>query len=50
MDAIVWYCEETGFEVELAAKLITNPLKAKIKTEAEALRLLPKSNTAQLPL
>ena len=50
MDAIVLYCEETGFEVELAAKLISNVLKSKIKVEAESLHFLPKSNTAKLPL
>jgi hypothetical protein len=50
MDAIVLYCEETGFEVELAAKLISGALKSKIKIEAESLHYLPKSNTAKLPL
>jgi hypothetical protein len=50
MDAIILYCEETGFEVELAAKLISNVLKSKIKVEAESLHFLPKSNTAKLPL
>lgn len=50
MDAIILYCEETGFEVELAAKLISGALKSKIKVEAESLHFLPKSNTAKLPL
>jgi len=50
MDAIILYCEATGFEVELAAKLISNVLKSKIKVEAESLHFLPKSNTAKLPL
>ena len=50
MDAIILYCEETGFEVELAAKLISNVLKSKIKIEAQELNFLPKSNTAKLPL
>jgi len=50
MDAIILYCEETGFEVELAAKLISGALKSKIKIEAEALNFLPKSNTAKLPI
>lgn len=50
MDAIILYCEETGFEVELAAKLISNVLKSKIKVEAESLHFLPKSNTAKLPI
>jgi Phage late-transcription coactivator len=50
MDAIVLYCEQTGFEIELAAKLISNALKAKIRLEAEKLNFLPKSNTGKLPL
>jgi hypothetical protein len=50
MDAVVLYCEETGFEVEIAAKLISGALKSKIKLEAESLNFLPKSNTAKLPI
>jgi hypothetical protein len=50
MEAIVLYCEKTGFEVELAAKLISNVLKSKIKLEAESLNFLPKSKTRRLPV
>lgn len=50
MDAIILYCEQTGFEIELAAKLISGALKSKIKIEAEELHFLPKSNTAKLPI
>lgn len=50
MDAILLYCENTGLEIEVAAKLISNTLKSKIKMEAEELHFLPKSNTAKLPL
>jgi len=50
MEAIILYCEETGFELELAAKLISGNLKSKIKIEAEELHYLPKSNTAKLPI
>jgi hypothetical protein len=50
MDAILLYCEDTGFEVEVAAKLISGTLKSKIKLEAEELHFLPKSNTTKLPL
>lgn len=50
MDAVIMYCTDTGLEVELAAKLISGALKAKIKIEAEELHFLPKSNTAKLPL
>lgn len=50
MEAIILYCEKTGFELELAAKLISGALKSKIKLEAEGLNFLPKSNTVKLPL
>ena len=49
MDAIVLHCESTGLEIELAAKMVSGALKAKIKIEAEALNFLPKSNTTKLP-
>lgn len=50
MDAIVFYCESTGFEIEIAAKLVSSSLKSKIKLEAEQLNFLPKSNTSKLPI
>jgi hypothetical protein len=50
IDAVVMYCEETGFEIETAAKLVSGVLKSKIKLEAEDLHFLKKSNTSQLPL
>lgn len=50
IDAIVFHCEQTGFEIELSSKLISNALKAKIKNEAESLHYLPKSKTLKLPI
>ena len=50
IDAIVMYCEESGFEVEVAAKLVSGVLKSKIQIEAEDLHYIPKSNTCKLPL
>ena len=50
MDAVLIFCEESGFEIEVAAKLISSSLKSKIKIEAEDLHFLPKSNTVKLPL
>jgi len=49
MDAIVLYCEETGMEVEVAAKLISPSIKNKIKEEAENLHFLPKNQSLKLP-
>jgi hypothetical protein len=50
IDAVVEYCEETGFEIETAAKLVSGVLKAKIQMEAEDLHYLVKSNTSKLPI
>ena len=49
MEAILMHCENTGLEVEMAAKLISDPLEEKIKLEAEGLKLMRKANTS-LPL
>jgi hypothetical protein len=48
IEAITQYCEETGLEVELAATLVNDVLKSKIKSEAQQLRYLPRSS--KLPL
>jgi hypothetical protein len=50
MDAVIHYCEKTGFEIEVAAKLVSGALKTKIKEEAEALNYLPKPSTIKLPI
>ena len=50
MDAVILYCEQTGFEVETAAKLISTALKSKIQYEAEELNLIVKSGTNKLPI
>ena len=47
MEAILLYCENTGFEIEVAAKLISSALRSKIKMEAEELNFLPKSWTTK---
>ena len=49
IDAVIMYCEETGFELETAAKLVSGVLKSKIKLEAEDLHYIKRSNTSQLP-
>lgn len=49
MDAVVYHCEEIGFEVELAATLLTPPIKAKIGEEAQSMNLM-KKKVNQLPL
>lgn len=48
MDTIIEYCEKMGIEVEIAATLISAPLKARIREEAQSINLIKKS--AKLPL
>ncbi len=40
MDAVMLYCDRNGMEYELAAKMISKPLKKKIEVEAIGLRLV----------
>lgn len=48
IEAIVIYCEENGIEFESVSKLISKPLKEKIKTEAMQLNFLKKTSRARL--
>ena len=48
MDAICYYCKESGLEVEVSATLISPVLKSKIREEAESLNLLKK--ISKLPI
>jgi endonuclease V-like protein UPF0215 family len=50
IDAIVEFCEEKGIEVESVSKLISRPLKEKIKYEAQELNYLKKTSRGKLPL
>ena len=50
MDAVIWYCDSTGLEIETAAELIRKnaKFKARIKNDAENGGYFPK--TAKLPI
>jgi hypothetical protein len=50
IDAIVHFCEKNGIDVESVPKLITKPLKEKLKYEAMELNFLKRSSRAKLPL
>ena len=45
MEAVVYFCEQTGLEIESAASIIKSSvkLKAKIQEDAEQLNYLPKT-------
>jgi len=48
IDAIVYFCEQNGIDVESVPKLISKPLKEKIKYEAMELNFLKKTSRAKL--
>jgi len=50
IDAIVHFCEKNNIEVESVPKLITKPLKEKIKYEAMELNFLKRTSRAKLPI
>mgnify|MGYP001171649031 FL=1 len=50
VDAIVHFCEKNNLDVESVPKLITKPLKEKLKGEAMELNLLKRTSHAKLPI
>jgi hypothetical protein len=50
IDAIVHYCDDNKIELESVGKLISKPLKEKIKAEAIELNFLKRTSRARLPL
>ena len=48
IEAIVTYCEENNIEFESVSKLISKPLKEKLKHEATQLNFLKKTSRAKL--
>jgi hypothetical protein len=50
IDAIVLYCEDNGIEIESVRKLISKPLKDKIKFDATELNYLKRTTKGKLPL
>ncbi len=50
IDAIVHYCEINNLEVESVTKLISKPLKERLKWDAIRLNFMKKTSRARLPL
>jgi len=50
IDAIVHYCEINELEVESVTKLISKPLKERLKWDATRLNFMKKTSRARLPL
>ena len=50
IDAIVTFCEENKIELDAVSKLISKPLKEKLKYDAQQLNFMKKTSRAKLPL
>ena len=50
IDAIVHFCDKNSIDVESVPKLISKPLKEKIKCDALELNFMKKTSRAKLPL
>jgi hypothetical protein len=50
LEALVQYCEENGVESDIVKKLITPPLKAKLRVDAQTLHYLPGGRDSKLPI
>ena len=50
IDAIVHFCEQNSLDLESVPKLISKPLKEKIKYDAQQLNFMKKTSRAKLPI
>ena len=50
IDAICYYCETNNIEVESVSKLISKPLKERLKWDATRLNFMKPTSRAKLPL
>ena len=50
IDAIVHFCEQNNIDVESVPKLISKPLKEKIKCDAQQLNFMKRTSRAKLPI
>ena len=50
IDAICHYCEKNGLEIESVTKLISKPLKEKLRFNAQELNFMKKTSRARLPI
>ena len=50
IDAIVHFCDKNSIDVESVPKLISKPLKEKIKCDAQELNFMKRTTRAKLPV
>ena len=48
IDAIVFFCDQNAIDLESVPKLISKPLKEKIKYEAQELNFLKRTSRAKI--
>lgn len=50
IDAIVFFCEENQLEIESVTKLISKPLKERLRYDAINLNFMKRNSKAKLPI
>jgi len=50
IDAIVYFCDQNKIDVDSVPKLISKPLKEKIKYDAQELNFMKRTTRAKLPI
>ena len=50
IDAICYYCEINNLEIESVTKLVSKPLKEKLKYDAQELNFMKKTSRARLTI
>ena len=50
IDAIIHFCDQNAIDLESVPKLVSKPLKEKIKYEAQELNFLKRTSRAKLPI
>ena len=50
IDAILAFCEEKKIEVDSVKKLMSKPLKEKLKCDAQQLNFMKRTSRAKLPI
>lgn len=50
IEAVICYCDENQIELESVNKLISKPLKEKIRADAQRLNCIKRTTRAKLPL
>ncbi len=50
IEAVIVYCEQNDIELDAVSKLISKPLKEKIRVDAQHMNFMKKTSRAKLPI